>query len=102
VLACLLNITFRHSEHIAGSHLSKMLDSLLSGFQAEAEAASRDIDADDHDMFSQHRTALEMYAFLLHWFCVTADKFAPKDEENGAASKPKVCLTGMFSRSVIY
>ncbi|KAB5590206.1 Condensin complex subunit 1 [Ceratobasidium theobromae] len=79
----------KHSEHLAGSHLYKILDSLLSGFHAEAEAASRDIDADDHDMFSQHRTMLEMYAFLLHWFCVTADKFSPKDEDAPAAAKPK-------------
>lgn len=92
----LLNTMCRHSEHLAGSHLYKILDSLLSGFHAEAEAASRDIDADDHDMFSQHRTMLEMYAFLLHWFCVTADKFSPKDEDAPAAAKPKVRLLRCF------
>jgi condensin complex subunit 1 len=89
----LLKLSDRHSEHLVGSHLSKMLDSLLSGFQAEAEATSRDIDADDNDTFSQHRTALEMYAFLLHWFSVAADKFAPKDEEGAAVAKPKVRCT---------
>ncbi|KAF8761119.1 Condensin complex subunit [Rhizoctonia solani] len=79
----------KHPEHLSGGHLSKMLDSLLSGFQAEANAASGDIDADDHESFSHHRTTLEMYAFLLHWFCVTADKQGLKDEDNGAAAKPK-------------
>ncbi|KAF8679984.1 Condensin complex subunit [Rhizoctonia solani] len=79
----------KHPEHLSGGHLSKMLDSLLSGFQAEANAASNDIDSDDHESFSHHRTTLEMYAFLLHWFCVTADKQGLKDEDNGAAAKPK-------------
>ncbi|KAG9093663.1 Condensin complex subunit [Ceratobasidium sp. 370] len=79
----------KHSEQLVGSHLSKMLDSLLSGFQAETEATSRDLEADDNDSFPQHRTALEMYAFLLHWFSVTADKPLPKDEEAAAAAKPK-------------
>ncbi|CAE6344453.1 unnamed protein product [Rhizoctonia solani] len=79
----------KHPEHLSGGHLSKMLDSLLSGFQAEATAASNDVDADDHDSFSHHRTTLEMYAFLLHWFCVTADKQGSKDEDNAAATKPK-------------
>lgn len=86
---CLLNM-IRHSEHLVGSHLSKMLDSLLSGFQAEAEATARDVESDDNEMFAQHRTALEMYAFLMHWFSVAADKFSPKDEDGAAAAKPKV------------
>lgn len=79
----------KHSEHLVGSHLSKMLDSLLSGFQAEAEATARDVESDDNEMFAQHRTALEMYAFLMHWFSVAADKFSPKDEDGAAAAKPK-------------
>ncbi|EUC53540.1 condensin complex subunit 1 [Rhizoctonia solani AG-3 Rhs1AP] len=79
----------KHAERLSGGHLSKMLDSLLSGFQAEANSASNDVDADDNESFSHHRTALEMYAFLLHWFCATADK-QPKEEDGGAAAtKPK-------------
>lgn len=80
----------RYSDHLVGSHLSKMLDSLLSGFQAEAEATARDVESDDNETFPQHRTALEMYAFLMHWFSVAADKFTPKDEDGAAAVKPKV------------
>ncbi|KAG8711565.1 Condensin complex subunit [Ceratobasidium sp. 423] len=78
----------KYSDHLSGGHLSKMLDSLLSGFQAEANSASNDVDADDNESFSHHRSTLEMYAFLLHWFCVTTDKH-PKDEDAGAAAKPK-------------
>ncbi|KAG9085131.1 Condensin complex subunit [Ceratobasidium sp. UAMH 11750] len=79
----------KYSERLVDSHFSKMLDSLLSGFQAEAEATSRDFEADDNDSFPQHRTALEMYAFLLHWFSVAADKPFPKDDEGAVATKPK-------------
>ncbi|QRV75821.1 condensin complex subunit 1 [Ceratobasidium sp. AG-Ba] len=79
----------KHSDHLAGSHYPKMLDSLMSGLQSEADATSRDIGADDDESFLQHRKALEMYAFLLHWFSVTADKSVPKDEEGAPAAKPK-------------
>ncbi|CAE6439777.1 unnamed protein product, partial [Rhizoctonia solani] len=79
----------KHSERLSGGHLSKMLDSLLSGFQAEANSASNDVDADDNESFSHHRSTLEMYAFLLHWFCVCATAEKPKDEDGAVAAKPK-------------
>ncbi|CAE6447473.1 unnamed protein product [Rhizoctonia solani] len=79
----------KYPENLSGGHLSKMLDSLLSGLQSETNSTSNDIDADDLESFSHHRTTLEMYAFLLHWFCVTADKQGSKDEDNAAATKPK-------------
>ncbi|CAE6434454.1 unnamed protein product [Rhizoctonia solani] len=79
----------KYRDRLSGGHLSKMLDSLLSGFQAEANSASNDIDADDNESFSHHRSSLEMYAFLLHWFCATADKNPSKDEDGGAAAKSK-------------
>ncbi|KAH7345411.1 non-SMC mitotic condensation complex subunit 1-domain-containing protein [Rhizoctonia solani] len=79
----------KYRDRLSGGHLSKMLDSLLSGFQAEANSASNDIDADDNESFSHHRSSLEMYAFLLHWFCATADKNPSKDEDGGAATKSK-------------
>ncbi|KAJ1311862.1 hypothetical protein OPQ81_010322 [Rhizoctonia solani] len=80
----------KHSDRLSDAHLSKMLDSLLSGFQAEANSASNDIDADDHESFSHHRSTLEMYAFLLFWFCVTAaNKKSSGEDDGGAAAKPK-------------
>ncbi|KAG8959169.1 hypothetical protein FRC00_001869 [Tulasnella sp. 408] len=61
------------------------------GLQAEIEAAQRDIDADDHDSFPTHRQILDVYAFLIHWFVMAADKAGSKSSEDiVVASKPKV------------
>ncbi|KAG8971035.1 hypothetical protein FRB90_010609, partial [Tulasnella sp. 427] len=70
--------------------MSKLLDSIMSGLQAEIEASQRDIDADDHDSFPTHRQILDVYAFLIHWFVMAADKAGSKSsEEVIVASKPK-------------
>jgi hypothetical protein len=68
-----------------------MLYLFLFGLQSEAKATSNDIGADDLELFLHHRSTLEMYACLLHRFCVTADKQRSGDEDSAAATKPKVC-----------
>ncbi|KAG8973254.1 Condensin complex subunit [Tulasnella sp. 425] len=88
----------KHSQSLRGSQMSKLLDSITSGtslddwicLQAEIDAAQRDIDADDHDSFPTHRQILDVYAFLIHWFAMTADKAGSKSSEDVVvASKPK-------------
>ncbi|KAG8948741.1 Condensin complex subunit [Tulasnella sp. 424] len=66
------------------------LAAALERLQAEIDAAQRDIDADDHDSFPTHRQILDVYAFLIHWFAMTADKAGSKSSEDVVvASKPK-------------
>lgn len=72
--------------------MSKTLDSISSGFLAEAEATQTDIDsgADPHQCLA-HKTPLEVYAFLLLWFVIAAEKFSSskRDDDVPPAAKPK-------------
>lgn len=47
-----------------------------TGFSNEIDATSRDNDPTDHTAYRSHQQALEMYAFLLQWFVVVAEKMA--------------------------
>jgi condensin complex subunit 1 len=61
------------------------------GFSNEIDATSRDNDPTDHTAYRSHQQALEMYAFLLQWFVVAAEKRATKlakaDEQIAGAPK---------------
>lgn len=61
--------------------MNKLLDSVSSGFFAEYESTMRDLDGGDPDALSAHRTPLEMYGFLLHWFVSAAERV--KTHNNG-------------------
>jgi condensin complex subunit 1 len=56
--------------------MSKLLDSMSSGLQAEVDAAQRTLDSPDVDLTTliEHKRPLEHYAFLLQWFVLAADK----------------------------
>jgi condensin complex subunit 1 len=69
--------------------MSKMLDSISSGLQAEIDATQRDLDSDDQDQYTSHKPALEMYALLLHWFILAAEKYNPREGGQSAAPAPK-------------
>src|ERR1700674_5034217 len=60
--------------------MTKLLDSLLSGLQSELDATLRDIDSGDQDLYLPHKSPLEMYAFLLHWFVTAAEKVKVSDD----------------------
>ncbi|KAG8948308.1 Condensin complex subunit, partial [Tulasnella sp. 419] len=80
----------KHAQNLRGSTMSKMLDSITSGLQAEVDNTVRDIDADDQESFAMHRQTLDVYAFLLYWFASVAEKSGLKaDDEQVQAAKPK-------------
>jgi condensin complex subunit 1 len=58
----------KHASSVPGLIMSKLLDSISSGLQAELDATVRDIESGDRDSYMEHKTPLEMYAFLLNWF----------------------------------
>ncbi|KAG8878535.1 Condensin complex subunit [Tulasnella sp. 332] len=82
----------KHASSLSGANMSKLLDSITSGLQGEIDATSRDIDADEQESFATHRKTLDVYAFLVHWFVLSADKASSKSSEE-APAKPKVCDT---------
>ena len=69
--------------------MNKLLDSVTSGFLAEYEATMRDIDVGDPEVYANHRSALEMYAFLLQWFVIAAEKVKSRDDDDEPAPAPK-------------
>lgn len=83
----------RHFETLQSSVISKLLDSISSGLHAAVEAINRDLDAGETGQDSPHRLPLEIYAFLLQWFCTAAERHTPNNGAGVAApsrSKAKV------------
>ncbi|THH03639.1 hypothetical protein EW146_g10374 [Bondarzewia mesenterica] len=64
----------KHADVLPGPLMSKLLDSISSGFLAQTETAIRDVDHEDQQTYVAHKTPLEMYAFLLNWFVGAAEK----------------------------
>jgi condensin complex subunit 1 len=82
----------KHSDMVPGQIMTKLLDSLSSGLQSELEATLRDIDTGDQETYMAHKTPLEMYAFLMHWFVIAVEKVKVREEDGpptAAAAKPK-------------
>lgn len=73
----------KFSDSVPSVFMSKVLDSISSGLAAEIEATVRDKDA--QTAYSSHKTALEMYAFLLQFFVVAVEKVKAQEEDAGAA-----------------
>ncbi|KAG7448874.1 uncharacterized protein BT62DRAFT_986013 [Guyanagaster necrorhizus] len=79
----------KHSDAVPGAVMTKLLDSLTSGFQTEVDATIRDAATEDTEAISGHKEALDMYAFLLHWFVAAAENVKSESEETAPASKAK-------------
>jgi len=72
----------KHSDQVPGQIMSKLLDSISSGLQAEMEATLRDIEGGDQPTYTAHKMPLEIYAFLLNWFVSAAERVkAPEEGE---------------------
>ena len=78
--------------------LSKILDIIISGFSAAAEAANHDLENDEQDGTEHHRQLLEMYAFLLQW-CVAAVE--TKAAEKSAAAPVRKGPKGGKSKTIV-
>ena len=79
----------KHSDMVPGSIMSKLLDSISSGLLTELEATIRDIETGDQKTYMTHKTPLEMYAFLLHWFVTAAEKVKAPDNGDVPPAVPK-------------
>ncbi|GHJ88861.1 hypothetical protein NliqN6_5263 [Naganishia liquefaciens] len=85
----------KQSERINNATINKMLDSIISGLQQEADQTTRDLESamssgdSDPSAYTQHREALEIYAFLLLWFVQSAEKLARSNNKDGDRVAPK-------------
>jgi condensin complex subunit 1 len=69
--------------------MSKLLDSLLSGFAAQAEQTAHDVEHEDAQTTMSHRTPMEIYAFLLQWFVSAAENIREGGDEDVPIAPPK-------------
>ncbi|KAJ9103245.1 hypothetical protein QFC21_002668 [Naganishia friedmannii] len=79
----------KHADKLSDVTINKMLDSITSALHQEVDQTTRDMDAaassgdSDPTAYTQHREALEMYAFLLLWFVQSAEKLARNSGKEG-------------------
>jgi condensin complex subunit 1 len=65
--------------------MNKILDSITSGLQMEANRARVDVESEpDTQVVQAHRAPLEMYAFLLRWFAEAAEKVKAAGDDDMA------------------
>jgi condensin complex subunit 1 len=78
----------KYSDAVPGPIMSKLLDSISSGLQAQLEATMRDVEQEDQQTYMAHKMPLEMYAFLLQWFVTAAEKVKMSEDEEAAPATP--------------
>jgi condensin complex subunit 1 len=87
-------LKYADSPNVSASILTKTLDQITSSLVTHANAVVA-IGYEDMDAPMAHKTPLEMWAFLLQWFVVVAERGAGKGEETrtvgrgGKAAKSK-------------
>jgi condensin complex subunit 1 len=71
--------------------MTKLFDLIMSGFAAEVDTAAHDIDHEDQQTCAIHKVPIEMYAFLLNWSALVAEKVTVPDEDAPAVapSRPR-------------
>lgn len=89
----------KHADAMPGPLMSKLLDSISSGLLAQTEAALRD-EHEDQQTVAQHKTPLDMYAFLLTWFVTAAEKVKSTAGEDAPAPPPSRARRGRGGKAV--
>ncbi|KIK92248.1 hypothetical protein PAXRUDRAFT_830137 [Paxillus rubicundulus Ve08.2h10] len=79
----------KHADAVPGPLMSKLLDSIGSGFNAQIDAAIKDSREEDQQIVMEHKTPLEMYAFLLNWFVSAAEKVKSAGEDDAPQPQAK-------------
>lgn len=74
----------RYSSYLPTHALSKVFDLVMSGLNAEADAAHNDLDSpDEQESIAHHKQLLEIYGFLLQWTIAAVE--AKAAEKSSAA-----------------
>ncbi|KAF2835053.1 hypothetical protein M501DRAFT_999605 [Patellaria atrata CBS 101060] len=72
---------------IPPSALSKILDLIVSGLSAEADAANADLEADEQDTIAHHKQLLEVFGFLLQWVIAAVETRAAEKSATAPAGR---------------
>ncbi|TFK73027.1 hypothetical protein BDN72DRAFT_257566 [Pluteus cervinus] len=78
----------KHIRVLPTNLLTKLLDSICSGFQSELDGTVRDIEdgIGQDEGYARRKVALEMYGFLLAWFSGSVGMKESRDGEDGPAA----------------
>ncbi|EIN08162.1 hypothetical protein PUNSTDRAFT_102926 [Punctularia strigosozonata HHB-11173 SS5] len=81
----------KYSDSLQGLVMSKILDSVSSGLAAQTETTTHVLESGDQESIREQKKAIEMYAFLLQWFVIAAEKVKKGGEDEVAvpAAKPR-------------
>ncbi|KAF9029542.1 hypothetical protein BDZ89DRAFT_1065324 [Hymenopellis radicata] len=79
----------KHAKDVPAPLITKLLDSLVSGFQAEFDATVKDIKDDEQHGGQKHKEPLEHYAFLFYWFVAAAEDVKADDVTPATPVKPR-------------
>jgi non-SMC mitotic condensation complex subunit 1, N-term len=82
----------RNFDHVKPKFLARLLDIVLSAFRHEVKATADDIEANEKESFATHKTVLEMYGFIVHWYLITIE-----DKASSMAGKSKVWISLYYS-----
>lgn len=74
----------KNFDHVKPKFLARLLDIVLSAFRHEVKATADDIEANEKETFATHKTVLEMYGFIVHWYLITIE-----DKASSMAGKSK-------------
>ncbi|PNS20628.1 Condensin complex subunit 1 [Sphaceloma murrayae] len=94
-----LQFLLKHAASIPATSLSKLLDLLVSGIQAEADLIHHDLEAEEQDAAQQQKRILEMYAFLLQWTLTSID--AKSAQEKSSAPIVRKGLKGPKAKASV-
>ncbi|EIW78221.1 hypothetical protein CONPUDRAFT_138601 [Coniophora puteana RWD-64-598 SS2] len=75
----------KYADEVPGMYMNKLLDAVTSGFAAELDSTIRDVEHEEQEVFIAHKMPLEMYAFLINWFVIAADKVKASEDEPAPA-----------------
>ncbi|KAK5064570.1 hypothetical protein LTR84_000403 [Exophiala bonariae] len=81
-----IQFLLKQSSFLSAQSLSKILHLIVSGLSAAADVAHHDIENDEQDTLSNHKTLLEAYAFLLQWTIAAVENKA-LEKSNAAPAR---------------
>ncbi|GAA6010798.1 hypothetical protein JCM11491_002951 [Sporobolomyces phaffii] len=85
---------FKIADQLSGPTLSKLVDSVLSGFSTEIDLTRASENPSDHTEYRAHKVALEAYSFLVSWLVTLGEKLAQSAASGAAATAGETTATG--------
>lgn len=83
-----LQFLLKQSAVVPPSSLSKILDLIVSGLSAEADAVHHDLEAEEESV-QHHKKLLELFAFLLQWAFSATEARASTEKATAPAARAK-------------